>query len=86
MLRKVLKRIPQGDGVYLESGTIVEISKWRNYRTLESGRYLGKLTEDEEQAWVEANKPKPTSATSSKPKSPKSAQVVESTEEVAQPE
>ena len=86
MLRKVLKRIPQGGDRYLESGSIHDVSKWRNQRTLESNRYLGRITEDEERAWVEANKPKPTSATPSKAKSPKSAQVVESTEEVAQPE
>ena len=86
MLRKVLKRIPLGGNKYLESGSIHDVSKWRNYRTLESNRYLGRISEDEERAWVEASKPKPAPATSTKPKSPKSAQVAESLEEVAQPE
>jgi len=68
MLRKVLKRIPLGGDKYLESGTIVDVTKWRNARTLESNRYLGTVTEDEAQAWTSAqSKSAPATKAKSKP-------------------
>lgn len=76
MLRKVLKRIPLGGDKYLDSGTIVDVSGWRNARTLESNRYLGKLSKDEEQAWVSA-KAKPAPATKPKAKVVKDEQPAE---------
>jgi hypothetical protein len=63
MLRKVLKRIPSGDGEYIESGTILDVSTWRNVRTLENGRYLTTVTDEEAQAFAEAQKPAPKATT-----------------------
>jgi hypothetical protein len=57
MLRKVLKRIPKGGDEYLESGTIVDASTFRNARILESNRYLGEVTEEEAKAYADAQKP-----------------------------
>jgi len=62
MLRKVLKRIPKGRGEYVESGTILDVSGWRNVKMLEAGRYLGKVTDEEAKAHAEASKPKPAPA------------------------
>lgn len=59
MLRKVLKRIPKGRGEYLESGTIVEVSGFRNVKVLEASRFLGPVTEAEAKAWSQASKPAP---------------------------
>jgi hypothetical protein len=72
MLRKVLKRIPKGGGQYLDSGLIVDVSKWRNVKVLEASRFLGKLTAEEEAAYREQAKPKVEVKTEAKtaPKAP----------------
>jgi hypothetical protein len=67
MLRKVLKRIPKGRGEYLESGTILDVSSFRNVKMLESGRYLGQVTEEEAKAYAEAQKPAPAPKPAVKP-------------------
>ena len=80
MLRKVLKRIPKGRGEYLESGTILDVSGFRNVKMLESGRYLGQVTEEEAKAYAEAlvrktEAPKPAVKPAPKAKSAKPAPV-----------
>jgi hypothetical protein len=59
MLRKVTKRIPKGRGEYLESGTILDVSSFRNVKMLESGRYLGEVSAEEAKAYADAQKPAP---------------------------
>lgn len=46
MLRKVLKPLT-ADGKVLQVGSVVDISTWRNAKTLEQMRYLAPLTEAE---------------------------------------
>lgn len=46
------------DGKDLEAGTIVDVSGWRNYRSLESMRYIAFIAEEE----VKVEKPKATKA------------------------
>lgn len=67
MLRKVTKRIPKGRGEYLESGTILDVSSFRNVKMLESGRYLSEVSAEEAKAYADAQKPavKPASKTKS---------------------
>jgi hypothetical protein len=79
MLRKVLKRIPKGRGEYLESGTILDVSSWRNVKMLEAGRYLAKLTDEETKAHLASQKPAPAPkpASAPAPKKPKSAPVAD---------
>lgn len=57
MLRKVTKRIPKARGEHLESGTIIDVSSFRNVRMLESGRYLGDVSAEEAKAYADAQKP-----------------------------
>lgn len=40
MAYKVLKPIPKGNGETIPTGTLVDAAKWRNLRTLISGRFL----------------------------------------------
>ena len=47
------------NGESLLAGTVVDVSGWRNYRSLESMRYLAFIYEEE----VKAEKPKVTKAT-----------------------
>jgi hypothetical protein len=77
MLRKVLKRIPKGRGEYLESGTIHDVSSWRNVKMLEAGRYLGKLTDEETKAYHASQKPAPAPKPAPAAKKPKSAPVAD---------
>jgi hypothetical protein len=77
MLRKVLKRIPKGRGEYLESGTIHDVSSWRNVKMLEAGRYLGKLTDEETKAYHASQKPAPAPKPAPTAKKPKSAPVAD---------
>jgi hypothetical protein len=67
MLRKVLKRIPKGRGEYLESGTILDVSSFRNVKMLESGRYLGEVSAEEAKAYADAQKPAPAPKPAVKP-------------------
>ena len=77
MLRKVTKRIPKGRGEHLESGTILDVSSFRNVKMLESGRYLGEVSAEEAKAYADAQKPapKPADKPASKAKSTKSVSV-----------
>lgn len=45
MAYKVTKPIPKGDGSVIPTGTMVDAAKWRNLRTLISGRYLVEVLE-----------------------------------------
>lgn len=47
MKAKILKRIINDDGKQLEIGDIVDVSKWRNTRSLEGSRYITFVTEEE---------------------------------------
>jgi len=40
MVYKVTKRIPSGNGSFIDVGEIVDASGWRNLRSLVSNRYL----------------------------------------------
>jgi len=46
MKAKILKRLTN-DGKELEVGTIVDVSGWRNAKTLEGSRYITFVTEEE---------------------------------------
>jgi hypothetical protein len=46
MKAKILKRLTH-DGKELEVGTIVDVSGWRNAKTLEGSRYITFVTEEE---------------------------------------
>lgn len=46
MKAKILKTLTH-NGEVLQSGTIVDVSTWRNTRSLESSRYITFLTEEE---------------------------------------
>ena len=46
------------NGESLVAGTVVDVSGWRNYRSLESMRYLAFILDEE----VKAEKPKATKA------------------------
>lgn len=71
MLRKVLKRIPKGRGEYLESGSVIEVSGWRNVKVLEASRYLGPVSKEEAEAWADAQAPKPAPKPATRAKAPK---------------
>lgn len=58
MLRAKLLKKMTVDGKDLEAGTIVDVSGWRNYRSLESMRYIAFIAEEE----VKVEKPKATKA------------------------
>lgn len=49
MAYRVLKPIPKGDGSSIPAGELVDASKWRNLRTLISGRYLVEVSEPVQQ-------------------------------------
>ena len=49
MKAKILKKITH-DGKELEVGTIVDVSTWRNARTLEGSRYITFVSEEEAKA------------------------------------
>jgi hypothetical protein len=53
MKAKILKKLTH-DGKDLEVGSIVDVSTWRNARSLEGSRYITFVTE--EQAKVETKK------------------------------
>lgn len=40
MVYKVTKKIPSGDGSFIDVGEIVDASGWRNLKSLISNRYL----------------------------------------------
>jgi hypothetical protein len=46
MKAKILKKLTH-DGKELESGTIVDVSGWRNAKSLEGSRYITFVTEEE---------------------------------------
>ena len=48
------------NGESLAAGTVVDVSGWRNYRSLESMRYLAFILDEEVE--VKAEKPKATKA------------------------
>jgi protein-arginine kinase len=49
MKAKILKRLTN-DGKELEVGTIVDVSEWRNARSLEGSRYITFVSEEEAKA------------------------------------
>ena len=49
MKAKILKRLTN-DGKELEVGTIVDVSGWRNAKSLESSRYITFVSEEEAKA------------------------------------
>jgi hypothetical protein len=49
MKAKILKRLTN-DGKELEVGTIVDVSGWRNAKSLEGSRYITFVTEEEVKA------------------------------------
>jgi hypothetical protein len=46
MKAKILKKLTH-NGVELESGTIVDVSGWRNAKSLEGSRYITFVSEEE---------------------------------------
>jgi hypothetical protein len=46
MKAKILKKLTH-DGKELEQGTIVDVSGWRNAKTLEGSRYITFVSEEE---------------------------------------
>ena len=46
MKAKILKKLTH-NGVELESGTIVDVSSWRNAKTLEGSRYITFVSDSE---------------------------------------
>lgn len=46
MKAKILKRLTH-DGKELEIGTIVDVSEWRNAKSLEGSRYITFVTEEQ---------------------------------------
>jgi len=46
MKAKILKKLTH-NGVELESGTIVDVSEWRNAKTLEGSRYITFVSDNE---------------------------------------
>ncbi len=50
------------DGVSLPAGSVVDVSGWRNYRSLESMRYLAFIAEEEIKVEAKTEKPKATKA------------------------
>jgi hypothetical protein len=58
MKAKLLKAMTV-NGESLVAGTVVDVSGWRNYRSLESMRYLAFILDEEE---VKVEKPKATKA------------------------
>ena len=50
------------NGESLAAGTVVDVSGWRNYRSLESMRYLAFILDEEVKAEVKVEKPKVTKA------------------------
>ena len=46
MKAKILKKLTH-NGVELESGTIVDVSEWRNAKSLEGSRYITFVSDDE---------------------------------------
>jgi len=58
MKAKILKKLTH-DGKELEQGTIVDVSGWRNAKTLEGSRYITFVSEEE----VKAVEPKAKKAT-----------------------
>jgi hypothetical protein len=58
MKAKILKKLTH-DGKELEQGTIVDVSGWRNAKTLEGSRYITFVSEEE----VKAVEPKTKKAT-----------------------
>ena len=78
MLRAKLLKKMTVDGKDLHAGTIVDVSGWRNYRSLESMRYIAFIAEEEavvETPKVEAPKVEKPKAT--KPKDEKTEEVKE---------
>jgi recombinational DNA repair protein RecT len=49
MKAKILKKLTH-DGKELEQGTIVDVSGWRNAKSLEGSRYITFVTEEEVKA------------------------------------
>lgn len=49
MKAKILKKLTH-DGKELEAGIIVDVSTWRNAKTLEGSRYITFVTEEEVKA------------------------------------
>ena len=58
MLRAKLLKNMTVDGKEIHAGTVVDVSGWRNYRSLESMRYIAFIAEDE----AKVEKPKATKA------------------------
>jgi hypothetical protein len=50
------------NGESLEAGSVVDVSGWRNYRSLESMRYLAFILDEEVKEEVKVEKPKATKA------------------------
>ena len=66
MLRAKLLKKMTVDGKDLQAGTIVDVSGWRNYRSLESMRYIAFIAEEE----TKVEKPKATKAKVEKTEEP----------------
>ena len=47
MKAKILKKLINDDGKQLEVGDIVDVSKWRNAKSLEGSRYITFIIEEE---------------------------------------
>ncbi len=58
---KLLKKMTV-DGKDLQAGTIVDVSGWRNYRSLESMRYIAFVADEEVVETSKVEKPKVTKA------------------------
>lgn len=58
MKAKILKALTH-EGKKLPSGTIVDVSTWRNARSLESMRYITFVVEEEVKAEEKVETPKP---------------------------
>ena len=47
MKAKILKKLTNEDGKQLEIGDIVDVSNWRNAKSLEGSRYITFIIEEE---------------------------------------
>jgi hypothetical protein len=66
---KLLKKMTV-DGKDLQAGTIVDVSGWRNYRSLESMRYIAFIAEEAVVETPKIEKPKATKAKVEKTEEP----------------
>lgn len=59
MKAKILKKLTH-NGVELESGTIVDVSEWRNAKSLEGSRYITFVSDNEPETTKKETKTKVT--------------------------